>query len=172
MAGETVPLGMAGDTALEILSRRLAVAQEERTLGIVVSRVERSVRGEPGAYVTVGAELAGIVAIAAARLPGICRGGMPREEAGRMVARCRIGSIGPVAVETLRSDMAATTGLGSRIGNGTVDFRKIIAVGRGADPVDHGALAPTRAGGRQGESERGLADVASQAALLRVAGGA
>ncbi len=46
VAGETVPLGMTGDAALEILSRRLAVAQEKRTLGIVESRLERSFRGE------------------------------------------------------------------------------------------------------------------------------
>ena len=114
----------------------------------MVSRVEPSYRGEPGAQVTVGAKLAGIVAIAAARLPGICRGRMTREEAGRMVARCRIGSIGPVAVETLRSDMAAATGLGPRVGNGTVHLGKIIAVGSGAVPADHGALTAARAGCR------------------------
>jgi hypothetical protein len=37
VAGETVTLGMAGDAALEVLSRRLAVAQQERPLGVVVS---------------------------------------------------------------------------------------------------------------------------------------
>ncbi len=65
-----------------------------------------------------------------------------------MVARRRIGGIGPVAVETLRSDMAATTGLGPRVGYGTVQLGKIIAVGSGADPRDHGALTAARAGCR------------------------
>ena len=45
VAGQTVPLGMAGDAALEILSSGLAVAEKERSLGIVVARVERSSRG-------------------------------------------------------------------------------------------------------------------------------
>ena len=76
VAGEAVSLGMAGYAALEILSSRLAVAQDERLLGIVVSRVERAFRGEPGAHVTVGAKLACIMAIAAAGLPRICRSGM------------------------------------------------------------------------------------------------
>ena len=122
VAGETVPLGMAGDAVLEILSRRLAVAQEERPLGIVVASVERSLRREPGAEVTVGAKLACVVAIAAARLTGIGRNGMTREEAGRMVAGRGIGGVGPVAVETLRADMTAAAGLRPRVGNGTMHF--------------------------------------------------
>ena len=71
VAGKTVPLGMAGDAALEILSRRLTVTQQERALGIVIPRAERSFRGETGAHVTVGAKLSRIVAIAATRLPGV-----------------------------------------------------------------------------------------------------
>lgn len=172
VAGETVTLGMAGDAALEILSRRLAVAQQERPLGIVVSRVERPFRREPGVHMTVGAKLTRVVAIAAARLPGICRGGMTREEAGRMVAGRRIGCVGPVAVETLRSDMAAAAGLRARICDGTVQLGKIIAVGSRARPVDHGALAAARAGGRQSQSQRGLGDVTSEAALLGMTRGA
>ena len=45
VTGETVPLGMAGHATLQILSSSLAVAQEERSLGIVVSRLERPSRG-------------------------------------------------------------------------------------------------------------------------------
>ena len=148
VAGETVPLGMAGHAALEILSRRLAVAKKERPLGIVVSRVERSSRGEPGAHVTVGAKLGRIVAVAAAGLPRICRGGMTREEARGMVAGRRIGSVGPMAVEALRADMAAAAGLRPRIGDRTVQLGKIITVRSGALPPDHGAFAAARSGGR------------------------
>ena len=163
---------MAGHTALEILSRRLAVAQQERPLGIVVSRVERPLCGEPGVHVTVGAKLARIVAIAAAGLPGICRGGMTGKEAGRMVAGCRIGGIGPVAVETLRANMTAATGLRARVCDGTVLLGKITAVGSWGRSIDHGALAAARAGGRQGQSQRGLGDVTSEAALLGMTRGA
>ena len=172
VAGETVTLGMAGDAALEILSRRLAVAQQERPLSIVVSRVERPFRGEPGVHVTVGAKLTRVVAIATAGLPGICRGGMTREKAGRMVAGRRIASVGPVAVETLRANMAAATGLRARICDGTMQLRKIITVRSWALPVDHGALAPTWAGDRHGQSQRWFANMASQTTLLGVAGGA
>ena len=172
VAGKTVPLGVAGDAALEILSRRLAVAQQEQSLGIVVARVERSSRGEPGAHVAVSAKLARIVAIAAARLPGICRGGMTGEETGRMVPRRRIGCVGPVAVETLRTDVAAVTGLRPGVGDGPVQLGKIAAVRGRARPVDHRALSAARTGGRQGQSQSGFADVTSQTALLRVAGGA
>ncbi|MEO7238026.1 MAG: hypothetical protein ABIZ96_05355 [Gemmatimonadales bacterium] len=49
---------------------------------------------------------------------------------------------------------------------------KIIAVGSRALPLDHGAFAPARAGGRQGQREGGLAYVASQTTLLGMAGGA
>ena len=172
VAGQTAPLGMAGHTALEILSRRLAVAQQERPLGIVVSRVERSSRGEPGAHVTVSTKLTRVVAIAAARLPGIGCSGMTREETDRMIAGRRIGCVGPVAVETLRADMAATTGLRPRVGDGTMQPGKIITVRSRTLPVDHGALAAAGTGGRQGQGQRRLADVASQAALLGVTGGA
>lgn len=110
VAAEVVALRVAGDTALEILPRRLAVAQDEPLLGIVESRIEPPSRGEPGAHVTVGAKLPGVVAITAARLPAICRGGVAREEAGRMIARRGVRGVGPVAVETLRPDMTAATG--------------------------------------------------------------
>jgi hypothetical protein len=172
VAGETVPLGVARHAALEVLSRRLTVAQEERALGVVVSRAERSFGGEPRAHVTVGAELAGIVAIAAARLTGVCRSRMAGEEAGRMVAWRRVGRIGSVAVETLGPDMAAAAGLRPRVGHGTMQLGKISPMRSGTRPVDHGAFAPARAGGWQGQSQCGLADVAGHAALLGVAGGA
>jgi hypothetical protein len=172
VTGETVTLGMAGDAALEVLSRRLAVAQQERPLGIVVSRVERPFRGEPGVHVTVGAKLTRVVAIATAGLPGICRGGMTREKAGRMVAGRRIGSVGPVAVETLRANMAAAAGLRARICDGTMQLGKIITVRSWTLPLDHGALPPARAGGRQSQSQRGLGDVTSEAALLGMTRGA
>ena len=44
MTGETIPLGMAGDAALQILPRRLAMIQGEELLRIVVAPIERSLR--------------------------------------------------------------------------------------------------------------------------------
>lgn len=119
---------MAGHAALEILSRRLAVAQDEPLLRIMETRIEPPFRGEPRAHVTVGAELARIMAIGAARLARVCCRRMPREEAGRMVARRRIGGIGAVAVQALRTDMAAAACGGTRVGDGTVQVGKIPTV--------------------------------------------
>ncbi|MDQ3207366.1 MAG: hypothetical protein M3Q37_02060 [Gemmatimonadota bacterium] len=144
MAAEAVALRVAGDTALEILPRRLAVAQDEPLLGIVESRIEPPSRGEPGAHVTVGAKLPGVVAITAARLPAICRGGVAREEAGRMIARRGVRGVGPVAVETLRPDMTAATGLRPRVGNRAVHIGKITAVRRRAPSANHRSLTSAR----------------------------
>jgi len=44
MAGETIPLGMARDAALQVLPRRLAMIQREKLLRIVVAAVQRSLR--------------------------------------------------------------------------------------------------------------------------------
>ena len=89
-----------------------------------------------------------------------------------MVPRRRIGGVRPVAVETLWTDMAAAAGLRPRLGDGTMKLGKITTMRGGPRPVDHGSFPATRAGGRQGESQCGLADVTRQAALLGVAGGA
>ena len=40
MAGETISLRMAGDAALQILPRRLAMIQQEILLGIVVAPIQ------------------------------------------------------------------------------------------------------------------------------------
>ena len=89
-----------------------------------------------------------------------------------MVPRRRIGGVRPVAVETLRTDMAAVEGLRPGVGDGTMQLGKIITVRSRTLPVDHGALAPARAGDRHGQSQRWFANVASQTTLLGVAGGA
>ena len=94
----------------------------------MVAGVEPSLRGEPGADVTIGAELAGIVAVGAARLARVCCRRMPGEEAGRMVPRRRIGGIRAVAVQALRTDMAAAAGGRTRVGHRTMQVGKIPAV--------------------------------------------
>ena len=44
MTGETIPLGMASDAALQVLPRRLAMIQGEELLRIVVAAIQRSLR--------------------------------------------------------------------------------------------------------------------------------
>jgi hypothetical protein len=41
MAGETIALSMAGDAALQVLPRCLAMIQQEKLLGIVVACIQR-----------------------------------------------------------------------------------------------------------------------------------
>jgi hypothetical protein len=41
VAGKTIALSMAGDAALQILPRCLAMIQQEKLLGIVVARIQR-----------------------------------------------------------------------------------------------------------------------------------
>ena len=169
MAGQAVPFGVTGYAALQVLPGRLAVAQEKRLLGIVVSCVESPSGGEPGTHMTVCTKLARIMTVAAAGLSGICRGWMTGEEAGRMVAGGRIRSVGSMTVEALRTDMATAAGLRPRVRGGTMPIRKIGTVRSRPGPADHGTLSPAGSRGRQGQRGGGLADVAGQTALLRVA---
>ena len=127
-------------------------------------------RGVTGAHMTVGAKLTCVVAIAAARLSGICCSGVTREEAARMVPWRSIGSVGPVAVETLRTDMAAVAARRPGVGRGTMQLGKVRTVGSRALPSDYGASAAPRATGGQSESGRGLVYMTSEAALLGMAG--
>lgn len=45
MASETIALSMAGDAALQILPRCLAMIQREKLFGIVVAPIQRSLSG-------------------------------------------------------------------------------------------------------------------------------
>ena len=69
MAGQAVAFSMAGDAALQILPCRLSVTQEERPFGIVIPGIQLPPSAEAALYVAIGAELAWVMAIAAARLP-------------------------------------------------------------------------------------------------------
>lgn len=76
MAGETVALGVAGNTAFQVLAGSLAVTQQEELFGVMVAAAERGPRRHAGLHVTVGAKLPGIMAIAATRFAGVGRGRM------------------------------------------------------------------------------------------------
>lgn len=65
MALQTIALGVAGDTTLEVLPSRLAVSQGEKLLGVVVAGLERARGHHPCVSVTTGTELPGVVAIGA-----------------------------------------------------------------------------------------------------------
>jgi hypothetical protein len=148
VAGETVPLGMAGDTALEALSSRLTMSQNERPFGVVVPRVERCLCGEAGIHVTAGTELTRTMAIATARLARIRRRRMAPKEAGRVVARGRVGRIWPMTVETLGAHMAAATGLGTGIGNRPVLLGEICPVRGRPFSCNHRTAPAPRSRGR------------------------
>ena len=125
MAGETIAFRVAGDAALQVLARGLAVIQQEELLGIVIPCIQWSLRGQSGVDMTVGAELTGVVAVAAAGLPGVGCRRVTGQKAGRVVSRCRVGRVGAVAVETLGTHVASFAGLGPGIGNRTVNLGEI-----------------------------------------------
>ncbi|MDH3308848.1 MAG: hypothetical protein OEO77_15205, partial [Acidimicrobiia bacterium] len=62
VAAQAVPLGMTRHTALEVLSRRLRVASDERRVPVVVPRADGTARYEPGLLVAALTELAHVVA--------------------------------------------------------------------------------------------------------------
>src|SRR5688572_10398971 len=128
MAGETIAFRVAGDAALQVLARGLAVIQQEELLGIMIPCIQWSLRGQPGFDMTVGAELTGVVAVAAAGLSSVCSRRMTGQEACRVVSRRRIRRVGSVAVETLGPHVASFAGLGSGIGHRTVNLGEVPAV--------------------------------------------
>ena len=73
VTAEAIALRMAGDAALEVLPRGLAVVQQEELLGIMVTGIQWSLGGQARVDMTLGAELTGVVAVAAAGLPGVHR---------------------------------------------------------------------------------------------------
>jgi hypothetical protein len=148
MASEAVTLGMARDTALEVLPSSLPVSQHEGPFGVMIPGVERSTCREAGVHVALGTELTRIMAVATARLSRISRRRVPPKEAGRMIARRRVGGIWPVTVETLGPDMAAVTRLGARIGNRPMLLGEIRSVRGRPFSYNHRASAAPRSGSR------------------------
>ena len=66
VAGQTVPLGVTRNAALQILAGRLTMVQKKFRLGIVVSGTPQAVpRAETGVEMTVGAELRLVVTVGA-----------------------------------------------------------------------------------------------------------
>jgi hypothetical protein len=125
VAGETVALGVAGHAALQVLSGGLAVTENEGSFSVVIPCVQGSSSRESGLDMAVGAELTGVVAIAAAGLPGIGRGRMAGEEASGMVARRRVRGSWTMTIETLGSNVTALARLRPGIGAGAVDLGKV-----------------------------------------------
>ena len=71
MTGEAVALGMAGHAALQVLPRRLAMTQQEGLLGIMVAGVQLTSSTKARLHMTVSAELAGVVTVAAVCFPRV-----------------------------------------------------------------------------------------------------
>ena len=115
VTGETVPLGVAGNAALEALPRGLAVIEDEGLL-----RIMKADASEPAwcdqsrVHMAVGAELSLVVAFIARAFPTVRGGGMCREEPGRMVARRRICRAGTMALEARWPSVAGHAALRPR----------------------------------------------------------
>ena len=128
VAGETVPFGVTGDAALQILTRRLTMPQEKGTPGIVITCVQLSSSAQPGIHVAVSTELRVVVAVAAIRFPRVGRSWVPGEKARRVITRRRIGGVGAVAVEALWTHMTALARLRPAVRHRPMDFGKILAM--------------------------------------------
>ena len=112
VAGKAVSLGMTGYTALQILAGRLSMIKGEGLLGIMKADAPKSTgRDQSRADMAVGAELGLAVALVAGAFPTVRRGGMGREEAGRMVSRRCVGRAGTMALETGRPSVTGGAGL-------------------------------------------------------------
>jgi len=172
VAAEAVALGMTGDAALQILPRRLAVPQEKELLGVVITRVQLASGAQTCLHVAVGAELAGVMTIAAVGLPRIGRCWMPGKKTSRMIARGGVGRIRAMAVETLRPYVTTFTCLGPGVGHWAVSLREIRAVRRRPLTPDYRTSSPPWTSHRKHSDGAGLASMAGEAALLGVTGGA
>jgi hypothetical protein len=120
------------------------VVQGEELFCIVIAAIQRPLRTESRVHMARGAELAGIMAVAAIRFSGVGRCGMPREKSGRMIPGTGVGRVGPMAVETLRPHVAAFAGLGSGVRNRAVNLREILSVRRRSLALGAGALPSSR----------------------------
>jgi len=148
------------------------VVQQEVLLGIVVAAIQSPLGAEARVHVTVGAELASVVAITAIGLASVRRRRMPGEEPGWVIPRRGVGRIGPVAVETLWPHMAALAGLRLGVRYRSVNLREVLSVRRGPLALGARALAPSRPSDRKDLHPGRLGQVTGEAALLGVTGGA
>lgn len=128
MAGETVALRMTRDATLQILPRRLTVAQEKGAPRIVIPCVQLSSSAQSGIHVAVSTELGVVVTVAAVGLPRVGRSWVPGEKAGRVITRRRVGGVGAVAVEALWTHMTALARLRPAVRHRPVNFGKILAM--------------------------------------------
>ena len=89
-----------------------------------------------------------------------------------MVSRRGIRRVRPVAVETLGSHMTPFAGLGSGIGNRTMNLGKILAMRGGPLSLGARAFASSWPGHREHSHRSRLPDMTGEAALLSMTGGA
>lgn len=172
VAGKAVALRMAGNAALQILAGGLSMTQEEDSLGIVITAVELPLSAEPALDVAVGAELARVVAVTAGGLSRVGRRGVAGEEPRRVIARCRIGRIGTVTVETLGAHVTPLARCRPSIGDGTVGVGEVQAVRCRPSSPDIRPFSSPRSSDREGLYCPGFFHVAGETALLGMAGGA
>jgi hypothetical protein len=126
MAGQAVSLGMAGDTALQVLAGCLTVVEEEGLLGVMIAGAPQSARrDQAGIQVAVGTELPLVVAVTTRALPGVGGGRMTGEEARRMVAGRRIARVGSVAGQTVGTNVASAAALGTGRGRLGVELGEV-----------------------------------------------
>src|SRR3970040_1280855 len=110
MALQAIALGVAGNTALETLPGRLAVAGEEELLGIVIPTAQRPPRRhEAHRLVAVGAEHRRVVALAAGVLAVIRRRRVLAQKPRRVEARGAGGGVRAVAAQAVRAHVARGT---------------------------------------------------------------
>ena len=88
VTSEAVALGMAGNAALQALARRLPMGENEAGVPVVEASAKRALGREPCLLVAVCAECARVMALGARGLTGVGGGGVPSEEARRVVTRC------------------------------------------------------------------------------------
>jgi hypothetical protein len=173
MAGETISLGMAGNTALQVLPSGLPVIQEEGLLRIMKPDAPKPTgRDQSRADMAVGAELGLVVALITRAFPTVRCGGMGGEKARRMVPRRCIGRPGTVALETRRSNVAGGAGLGPRGSGSRVALGEVQAMRFRSRPLDPGPLASSGSRGWNRLDVGRGAYMAGQAAFLGMTAGA
>ena len=170
VAGQTIPLGMAGHAAFQILPRGLAMVQGEVLLRIVIAAVQRALSAETGVHMALGAELAGIMTVAAIRLSRVGRCRVPGEKSGGMIPGSGISRIGPVAVKTLGPHVAALASLRSGVRYRPMSLGEVASMRGRSLALSGGTLGSSRPGHRKDLYRRGLAEVTGETALLGMAG--
>ncbi len=175
VTGEAIPFDVTRHTTLQPLSRRLAVAEEELSVAVVIPRCPE--QGAPSRdsrlIMTSLTELAGVMTISAGACARIGVGGVPREIAGRVVAAAP-RAVRNVTGQALLPLMARSAAPHRRRGNRTV--QRPFPARRVADrrPRDGDGTHPTTGASdrEQPDDGGGTGAMAGQAALLGVAGAA